>query len=289
MNRRQRGGNGQHVPPDYNTPMEDKFKEIWCSERNNPFQGANMTNWCKYAMAEYEKWRWLEIDNAITEKRPTPPLNETNFALVLEWAKKMKQFFNKTVRDGAFNEDSSELNSQLKAFTKTSSPAKALNLGETTVAADLSVTVATAVVTSATKFPPPTSATVQKGMDAVKPSETSEPKKKKRKKDPPSEEFLRRQKAAAETMASHGITADVNEGKRKRCKVCGVMKSGFYFHKEHGKSTEADGGVPHLNTRSREAPISFCPLADDHTIYYEYQQLCQHEKSERNKRSYRGS
>lgn len=245
-----------------------------------------MTDWCKYAMTEYETWRILELNKAIEEERPTPPLSETNFVLVMEWVKKMKQFLSKTVRGGAFNEDSSELNSQLKAFTKTSSPAKALNLGETTAAVDLSVTVATAVVTSATKFPPPTSATVRKGMEVVKPSETSEPKKKKRKKDP---EFLRRQEAAATMMKTHSITVDGNVGSQKTCKVCGMIKKGFYFDKEHGKSTKADGGVPHLTTRSREVPMSFCPLADDHKIYYEYQRLCQKEKSERNKRSYGGS
>ena len=115
-----------------------------------------------------------------------------------------------------------------------------------------------------------------------------EPSKPKRKKeaDPPSEEELRRQKVAATVMANHGITADIADAAttgKNRCKDCGLIMKGFYFNKEHGMSNKKDG-VRHFTTRSREPNIKFCPLVDDHEIYYEHQRLCKQEKSQRNKR-----
>lgn len=41
LTRKQRAGDGQHAPPHFNDDMEKKFKEIWFSEKSNPFQGAN--------------------------------------------------------------------------------------------------------------------------------------------------------------------------------------------------------------------------------------------------------
>ena len=109
--------------------------------------------------------------------------------------------------------------------------------------------------------------------------------KRKKKADPPSEEDLRRQKVAATVMAKHGITADAATNGKKRCKDCGLIKTGFYFNKEHGWSNK-DAGLPHFTTRSRQPNIVFCPLVDDHEIYYEHQWLCQQEKIQRNKRQY---
>lgn len=221
-----------------------------------------------------------EVEKALKEKRSLPPLCETNYPLASNWVKKMKELSTKVMQNGAFNADSSQLSSQLKSFTPTSSPTKNLNLGETTAAADLSVMVATAAGTSATKFPSPTSSRVQKGMEAIVSS-----KRKRTKIDPPSEEDLHRQKVAAAVMAKHGITADAATGRQKRCKVCGLIKKDFYFNKDNGRST-IEAGVPHFTTRSREKNFVFCPLADDHEIYYEHQRLCQEEKMQRNKRQY---
>jgi hypothetical protein len=279
--RKQRGNDGQHVSPDFNNDMEEKFKEIWFGERNNPFQNAKMRDWCVYAMTEYEKWRMGEIDKALKEKTPLPPLCETSYPLVVKWAEKMKELSGMIIRNGAFNAESSQLCSQLKSFTPTSSPEKDLNIGETTAAADLSVTVVTAATASATTFSSPTTSTVRKRMDTMEPS-----KPKRKKADPPSEEELHRRKVAATVMANHGITADaVNAATtgKQTCKDCGLIMKGFYFNKEHGMSNKKDG-VRHFTTRSREPNIKFCPLVDDHEIYYEHQRLCKQEKSQRNKR-----
>lgn len=240
-----------------------------------------MRDWCVYAMSEYEKWRMMEIDKALKEKRPLPPLCETSYPLLVEWAQKMKDLSGRVIQNGAFNAESSQLSSQLKSFTPTSSPEKDLNMGETTAAVDLSVTVVTAGTTSAATFPSPATSKVRKRMDAM---ESSKPKRKK-KADPPSEEDQRRQKVAATVMAKHGITADAATTGKKRCKVCGLIKTSFYFNKEHGRSNK-DAGVPNFTTRSREPNFAFCPLVDDHEIYYEHQRLRQEEKSHHNKRHY---
>ena len=179
-----------------------------------------MRDWCVYAMSEYEKWRMMEIDKALKEKRPLPPLCETSYPLLVEWAQKMKDLSGRVIQNGAFNAESSQLSSQLKSFTPTSSPEKDLNMGETTAAVDLSVTVVTAATTSAATFPSPATSKVRKRMDAM---ESSKPKRKK-KADPPSEEDQRRQKVAATVMAKHGITADAATTGKKRCKVCGLIK-----------------------------------------------------------------
>ena len=222
-----------------------------------------------------------EIDKALKEKRRLPPLCETSYLLWVKRAEKMKDLSGRVIQNGAFNAESSQLSSQLKSFTPTSSLEKDLNMGETTAAVDLSVMVVTAATTSATTFPPPTTSKVRKRMGAM---ESSKPKRKK-KADPPSEEDLRRQKVAATVMAKHGITADAATNGKKRCKDCGLIKTGFYFNKEHGWSNK-DAGVPHFTTRSRQPNIVFCPLIDDHEIYYEHQWLCQQEKIQRNKRQY---
>lgn len=109
-------------------------------------------------------------------------------------------------------------------------------------------------------------------------------KPKRRKKEPPSEEFLHRQQVAATVMANHGITADAATG-QKRCTVCGMSKKDFYFNKEHhGMSTKEDGVPPFVSRSREEKNIVFCPLADDHEIYYEHQRLRQGKKMRRNKR-----
>ena len=90
-----------------------------------------MRDWCVYAMSEYEKWRMMEIDKALKEKRPLPPLCETSYPLLVEWAQKMKDLSGRVIQNGAFNAESSQLSSQLKSFTPTSSPEKDLNMGET--------------------------------------------------------------------------------------------------------------------------------------------------------------
>ncbi len=69
--------------------MKNKFKEIRFEEKNkNPFQGADLKNWCTYAMAEYERWRMTEIIAAHEENLAVPPLLETNYELVSKWVKK---------------------------------------------------------------------------------------------------------------------------------------------------------------------------------------------------------
>lgn len=52
---------------------------------------------------------------------------------------------------------------------------------------------------------------------------------------------------------------------QRTCQICGLEMKGFFFNAEDGKSTKEDG-VPHLSA----AGIQFCPLADDHSIYYNY-------------------
>ena len=97
-------------------------------------------------MSEYEKWRMGEIDKALKEKRRLPPLCETSYLLWVKWAEKMKDLSGRVIQNGAFNAESSQLSSQLKSFTPTSSPETDLNMGETTAAVDLSVMVVTALL-----------------------------------------------------------------------------------------------------------------------------------------------
>ncbi|KAK1739396.1 hypothetical protein QTG54_009939 [Skeletonema marinoi] len=285
MKRLQRSNGGKFAPPDFNDCMEKKFKELWFGEnKQNPFQGAQMREWCMYAMGQYEVWRMEEITTAVEEDNAIPPLMETNFDAVKTWGLKMKELSSKAQRDGAFNTESSLLTSQLNHFTPTSSPLKELDLGKTTAAADLSVTVVTGADPSAVEFPSPTSTTVQQGMEAMLPRKPPPPQTKKRKKTapPPDDNFLRRQNVAATVMDKHNITASIAASGRRRCLVCGVLMKDFYFNMEHGVSTKEKGGVPHLTT----AEIKFCPLADDHSFYYVYQKQKEDAKLEHNRRNY---
>lgn len=183
--RSQRGGGGKPAPPDYNDDTKEKVKEIWFdANKKNPFQGAQMREWCIYALGCYETWRMEQIATAQSENRNIPPLLlETNYSLVSEWAKHMKESSSEVQRVGAFNAESSQLSSQLKSFTPTTSPAKDLNLGETTAAADLAVKVVTATDASPAEFPSPTSTKVQQDMVAMVAKKP--PPSKKRKARPP--------------------------------------------------------------------------------------------------------
>ncbi len=192
----------------------------------------------------------------------------------------MKELSGQARRNGAFNAESSELSSQLKSLTPTLSSLEDLNLGETTTTADLSVTVVNNVDTSTVEFPPPTSATVQQHMEAMV-SKKPPAKKKRKKTDPPDEEFLRRQQVARTVMDKHNITAMEITERRRWCAVCLQLTKDFYFNAEHGVSTKEDG-VPHLTTNE----IKFCPLADDHSIYYTYQTQIQEKKVMNNRRVY---
>ena len=58
-----------------------------------------MRDWCVYAMSEYEKWRMMEIDKALKEKRPLPPLCETSYPLLVEWAQKMKDLSGRVIQN----------------------------------------------------------------------------------------------------------------------------------------------------------------------------------------------
>jgi len=60
-----------------------------------------------------------------------------------------------------------------------------------------------------------------------------------------------------------------------------LLTKDFYFNTEHGISTKEDG-VPHLITRE----MNFCPLADDHSIYYAYKTQKKVVKEEQNRRNY---
>ena len=56
----------------------------------------------------------------------------------------------------------------------------------------------------------------------------------------------------------------------------------FYFNAELGVTTEGNGAkhVQGLNG------TTFCPLADNHTVYYDHLEKQKEAKSERNKRHY---
>jgi len=265
--------------PDYNPQMRAKFLEIW-SSGPNPSTSMNMREWCRKAMTEYNMYRHLEIIQAEEEGRDVPPLLEVNFDVVQEWAQKMKDISTMPLRAGAVDAESSELSNQLTSFAATSSPLRQLGLGDTVRSNELSVTVATAA--TATVFPSPTSAEVQRGLQEMStrkrsPDEVPKQRRKKKQKKTkvPNAELVQRQKAASLMMGRHEIDADPADRLRRRCQVCFKYK-GFCF-----------GDIPHF--RSSEFKLDFCPLADDHSIYRTYQANLANRKKDDNEKRYKQS
>ena len=262
--RTQRSGGGNFVPPNFNDIMKEKFESIWFDEnKRNTFQGANVKEWCEYAMSTYEHWRFKEVAAAEQEDKAIPPLLETSYDLVKTWSEEMKELSKKVQRAGAVNTASSELCSQLRSFTKTSSSLEELNMGEAKPAADLSVTVATGADAEAVELPSPTSKEVQRNMEVMVSKPPAAPARKKQKRM--NTEFLRRRQIAADVMNKHNILPDSVTSGRRRCKVCDIRIKDFYFNTEHG-AVSKDDGVPHLTTND----IKFCPIVDDHSIYHTY-------------------
>ena len=259
------------TPPDFNPQMEDKFLEIW-SSGSNPSRGMSRRDWCMKAQTEYNVFRHREIANAQKEGREVPPLFEVNSDGVTEWAEKMMKNSTSPLRAGAFNAETSELSNQLTSFAATSSPLRQLGLGDTVHSKDLSLTVATAATTST--FPSPTTAEVQRGlqeMSTKKRNITEVPKP--RKKKVPNEELLRRRNAASSTMNQHNIVQDPSDKSRRRCLVCFKYK-GYCF-----------GDIPHV--KAPEFKLDFCPLADDHSLYYAYLARKSEAKRDDNEKRYK--
>ena len=276
--RRLRSQGVKPTPVNFNDQMLAKFLEIW-TRGSNPSTGVKMRTWCLRAQSEYDTWRIKEGVKAEKEKRAEPPLHETSYELVKDWATKMKEQSNRALCAGAVNAESSELSNQVISFAATSSPLKELDIETTVHCSDLSVTVATAATAATTLFPSPTTDRVEQEMQEMttrkrKGSDLLQgPPRKKKQKKAPDEELLRRRKSASVTMDKHKIVADPVDKDRRRCPVCDKYTKGFEFQ-----------GIQHVTSST----FKFCPLADDHSLYNARTVKVIEDKSKKDKARYEG-